>query len=188
MRINWRKEILTLPNFLSLLRLLLIPVYSALYLRGSHGAAGVTVALGCLTDAADGFLARSFHMASRFGALLDPIADKLTQFFLLLWLSLRYPALLPVLAVLAVKELFQLTALGVNLRRGLALKGALPLGKVSTGVLFASLTALVVLPQPAPWLIRAVAGVDLLCLMAALVQYAFAFFGPWRRVEPLAEE
>ena len=119
---DWKRDIFTIPNLLSLFRLGLIPVYIRLYLKAVEPAeyysAGVILAISCLTDAADGIIARHFHMVSMLGMILDPLADKLTQFTLILCLSLRYPVLNPVLALFVVKELFQLTLGAIILSRG----------------------------------------------------------------------
>ncbi|MCE5360286.1 CDP-diacylglycerol--glycerol-3-phosphate 3-phosphatidyltransferase [Candidatus Igneacidithiobacillus taiwanensis] len=69
-----------LPNFLTMLRILLIPVFVLLFFLGgaerSYGATAV-FALAALTDWADGYLARRYHGVSPFGTFLDPVADKL---------------------------------------------------------------------------------------------------------------
>ena len=114
MLINWKKEILTIPNLLSLFRLVLIPVYVILYLNATtpkeYFLSGAILAVSCLTDMVDGQIARRFNMISNVGKLLDPFADKATQFTLTLCLSLKYPVLHPVLALFLVKEIFQLIA------------------------------------------------------------------------------
>ncbi|MGN1306639.1 MAG: CDP-alcohol phosphatidyltransferase family protein [Faecousia sp.] len=79
-------RIFTLPNMLSFLRLLLIPVIVFLYDRGQYwGAFGVLVLSGA-TDVIDGWIARTFHLVSDFGKAIDPVADKLTQIAVLLCL------------------------------------------------------------------------------------------------------
>ena len=84
---NWKKDIFTIPNMLSVFRLLLIPVYVAIYLNAQtltdHLVAGSILAVSCLTDMIDGKIARHFNMISTTGKVLDPLADKLTQFTLL---------------------------------------------------------------------------------------------------------
>lgn len=191
MQINWKKEILTIPNLLSLIRLLLIPVYIVIYLNADESheylIAGLILAVSCLTDAVDGMIARQFNMMSRFGKLLDPIADKLTQFSLTLCLSLRYPVLHQVLALLVIKEIFQLTAVIVNLRRGKELAGALIMGKICTTVLFVSLISLVLFPNIDPKLVEIIAIVDFVFLSAAFVQYIFAFFGKYKKVQDIQD-
>ncbi|EQD59187.1 phosphatidylglycerophosphate synthase, partial [mine drainage metagenome] len=67
----------TCPNLLSALRLLLaLPVALAIGYR-DYPTALVLAALAALSDALDGFLARRFRWQSQFGAVLDPLADKL---------------------------------------------------------------------------------------------------------------
>ena len=134
--VNWKKEVFTIPNFLSLFRLLLIPVYMYLYLTAkntaSYIAAGSTLALSCLTDMIDGKIARKFNMISKVGIVLDPIADKATQVTLLVCLSLKYPVLYPVLGLMVIKETFQMVAGIVAYLNGKMLPGALMVGKVCT--------------------------------------------------------
>ena len=74
---NWKKELFTVPNLLSLLRLVLLPVYLGAYLRSKYLTAGGILLLSCLTDLLDGFLARKLHQVTDLGKVLDPLADKL---------------------------------------------------------------------------------------------------------------
>ncbi len=72
---------LTLPNLLTLFRILLIPVLVLVFylpFEWTHFAAALVFVLGALTDWADGWVARRFGQISEFGAFLDPVADKLT--------------------------------------------------------------------------------------------------------------
>lgn len=70
----------TLPNILTLLRIILIPVFILFFYLPFEGhywsSAGIFIAAS-VTDALDGFLARKLKQSSRFGAFLDPVADKL---------------------------------------------------------------------------------------------------------------
>jgi cardiolipin synthase (CMP-forming) len=66
-----------LPNSLSALRLIAAPFAAYLILRGFDTAALLVFALAGLSDALDGWLAKTFSLTSRFGAWLDPAADKL---------------------------------------------------------------------------------------------------------------
>ena len=148
---DWKKDLFTIPNLLSLFRLVLIPVYMVIYLNAKDHtdyfiAAGI-LAVSCLTDAIDGKIARHFNMISHVGKLLDPLADKLTQFALILCLTIRYPVMLTVLTLLVVKELTQAICLLLVVRKGKALKGALIMGKICTAFLFTSLVAMVVFPN-----------------------------------------
>ena len=88
---DWKKEIFTIPNILSLFRLALIPLYVSIYLNAKQEAdyylAAAILAVSCLTDLIDGQIARRFDMISTVGKVLDPFADKVTQFTLVVCLA-----------------------------------------------------------------------------------------------------
>ena len=74
-----KKEFLSLPNILSYIRILLIPVIVYFYLvKENYTVSAVIAALSGITDLADGFIARKFNATTNIGKILDPIADKLT--------------------------------------------------------------------------------------------------------------
>lgn len=182
MHINdWKKEVFTIPNLLSVFRLALIPVYARIYLNASSDSeytlAGIILALSSLTDLADGRIARRFQMVSTLGKILDPLADKLTQFVLTLCLSLRHPELWYLLALFIVKELFQLVMGIISLLHGQMLTGALAEGKVCTTVLFLSLIALVLFPGLSPQAVQAIVTADSLFLLISFASYIRAYFG-----------
>lgn len=186
---DWKKEVFTIPNLLSLFRLLLLPVYAYIYITATEGyqylIAASIMAVSCLTDMVDGQIARRFHMVSTLGKILDPLADKVTQFTLTLCLSLKYPVLRPVLILFVVKELFQLVVGYINLRRGKMLPGALMAGKVCTTVLFVSLIILVLYHNmPGLW-ISAIALIDTIFLTISFVSYILAYFGKNAKVQDL---
>ena len=177
---DWKKELFTIPNILSLFRLLLIPVYVAIYLNADsladyYIAAGI-LAVSCLTDLVDGKIARHFHMISTLGKFLDPLADKVTQFTLIICLTVRYPILWTIVGLFVVKEVFQLIAAAVNFRKGRVLKGALMTGKVCTTILFVSLVVMVLLPMLDIMVINIITLVDGLFLLVAFIHYIIVFF------------
>lgn len=178
---NWKKDILNIPNLLSLFRLLLIPVYVVIYLNAKESweywLAGGILAVSCMTDMVDGWIARKFNMITPLGKLLDPIADKFTQLVLTICLSLKYPVMRPVLILFLSKEFFQFFAALANYKKGKALDGALMAGKVCTTVLFISFTALIVIPEMDRRIVDTLAMVDGICLSFAFIQYIFAFCG-----------
>lgn len=186
---NWKKEIFTIPNLLSMFRLILIPVYVYIYLNATttyeYITAGSIMAVSCLTDMIDGKIARHFNMISTLGKILDPLADKVTQFTLTICLSLKYPPLRPVLILFVVKETFQLVVGFIHLRRGQMLPGALMAGKVCTTVLFVSLIAMVLFPAMPPAVVDALSAIDAGFLAFSFVSYILAYFGKHRKVEKL---
>lgn len=70
-------RVLTVPNVLSALRLVGVPAFLWLLLGGHDGWALTVLALSGVTDYLDGKVARTYHLESRVGQLLDPIADRL---------------------------------------------------------------------------------------------------------------
>jgi len=186
---SWKKEILTIPNLLSLFRLGLIPVYVRIYLKAREPVqfyiAGMIMALSCLTDLVDGKIARHFNMVSTLGKILDPLADKITQLSLTICLSLKYPVLNPVLVLFVVKEAIQLILGAVFLYRGKMLDGALMAGKICTTVLFTSLIALVLFPGIPAAAVKAIAITDSIFLMISLTHYLLAYFGKTAMIKDL---
>lgn len=128
----------TIPNVLSMVRLLLIPVFLVLLGIGELGWALVLIAVSAITDFVDGYVARRFDQVSRLGQLLDPAADRL--FILSTLLGLGWVGVLPwwLVAVIIGRDVL-LLLLGVVLANHRY--GPLPvhhLGKMGTfAILFA---------------------------------------------------
>lgn len=178
---NWKKEIFTIPNVLSMFRLALIPIYIDIYLnaQGPHHyyLAAAILAVSCLTDLIDGKIARHFNMITTLGKVLDPVADKATQFTLILCLAVRYPILWYLTALFVIKESFQLIAGGITWRKGKILNRALLSGKICTTVLFISLIVLVMLPTLSEKTVAIITLVDGVFMLISFVHYILAYCG-----------
>ncbi len=189
---NWKRDVFTIPNLLSLFRLLLIPVYVVIYLNArepmEYFLAGAILAVSCLTDMIDGKIARHFNMVSTLGKILDPIADKATQFTLTLCLSIKYPVLHYILVLFVVKECFQGIAAFVFYRKGKMLPGALFAGKICTTVLFISLILLVLMPDLDPKIVNSLAIVNAAFLIYAFIAYILAYFGKDPQLQDMEKE
>lgn len=176
---NWKHEILTIPNILSMIRLLMIPIYTDIYLNASkpedYWLAGSILALSCITDGLDGYIARRFHMCTMVGKILDPLADKLTQLTLTFCLCHHYRIMIPVLALLILKEVFQLIGTGILISRGITLPGPVPAGKLCTGIFFTSLIALVMYSNIPRGIILVIAMTDACLLLYAFLSYYSLF-------------
>ena len=177
---NWKKELLTIPNWLSLFRLLLIPVYMVIYLNANESTdyfiAGGILAESCLTDAIDGKIARHFNMISTVGKILDPLADKATQFTLIICLAVDHPILWLLVSLFVIKESFQLIAGLFTLRKGKMLSGALLSGKICTAVLFISLIVLVLMPELNINIVYAIVGLDCIVMLISFFSYAKVYY------------
>lgn len=128
---------LTIPNILSLFRLLLIPLIIWLYfLKEEYIYAAAVIMLSGITDMIDGYIARKFNMVSDVGKVLDPIADKLTQAAVLICLGSRYPLLLLLVLTMAVKEAVSGLMTLAAIKKTKEIKGADWHGKVTTCLLY----------------------------------------------------
>ena len=98
-------QLKSIPNILSLVRILLIPffLWAFLWKRSYLLSSGLLIFSG-LTDLCDGYIARRFNMVTELGKVLDPVADKLTQLAILFCLSLRYPVFLAALAAMCIRD------------------------------------------------------------------------------------
>ena len=171
-KIQWKWNI---PNVISLVRILLVPVFVVMYLKGlkpdqqvwQYWSFGVLVLSG-LTDCVDGYIARRFNQITDLGKVLDPIADKLTQVAVLVCLTVYRPRLLPLLIICFVKELCQVIGSAIMLRRNTKVDGAKWYGKISTIVFYGAMAALVL------WEDMSTTWVTVLTvLVAALMLFAF---------------
>lgn len=182
----------TIPNALSLFRIVLVPIFAVLYLKSEQqpallGWAIAVLVLSGLTDMLDGLIARKCNQISEIGKVLDPIADKLTQVTVVLCLTIRMPRLWPLLVICFIKELLQ--AIGAALllfRKRSQVQAARWYGKISTIVFYVTMALYVVFP-PAPhkpllgdwnmpiWLFMALGGLVAILMMIAFYGYARVF-------------
>lgn len=113
-------NIWTIPNALSFLRLLGVPVFFWLIVGPQEdGWALALLIFSSLTDWLDGFLARLLKQFSRLGELLDPLADRLYVVAALLALFIRDEVPLIVVVVLVARDVFLATVLAILKRQGI---------------------------------------------------------------------
>ncbi|SRR5579864_1739019 len=109
------RSLATIPNLLTLIRLLLAPFIFASILSGRHELALALFVLAALSDGVDGIVARSFHQVTKAGAYLDPIADKILLSGV--YLSLAMAGTIPFWFVVVIfgRDLFLLASSGIAL-------------------------------------------------------------------------
>jgi CDP-diacylglycerol--glycerol-3-phosphate 3-phosphatidyltransferase len=149
----WHELRRHVPNALTIVRFAAVPVFAWLYLRAGDGAAwgaGVFFAGAAITDQIDGFLARRWHVESRFGTIADPLADRLMigTAVVLMWATGRIPLL--VAAVVVGRDLALVVGYRLLNPRGLELEVTF-LGKLATWVLYASLAFVLVTAEGTAW-------------------------------------
>lgn len=152
-RILKKEQIFTIPNLLSLLRLLMIPAIVWLYCDAKNYIAAVgVIILSAVTDVADGIIARKFHMTSDFGKILDPLADKLTQAAMILCLTTRYSLMIPLIVEFILRELIMVILGYVTIRRKNSVNSSQWFGKLTTVMLYAVMMILILFPNIKLWL------------------------------------
>ena len=96
------------PNALTIIRFLLIPVIVISIFNGNYIIAFIFFTVSGITDIADGCIARKFNLISNFGKLMDPLADKLTQIATIASLTLKNIIPIWILAIVLLKELIMI--------------------------------------------------------------------------------
>ncbi len=167
------KFVWNIPNALSIVRLLLLPVFVVLILVVERDAdvpvwSFVVLVLSGVTDSLDGIIARRFNQITDIGKLLDPVADKITQVTVVICLAVRYTVLIPLVVICLIKELIQAAGGYILLRRGEKIQGARWFGKVSTFVFYGAMALIVLLPDMPNWV-----RIGLVVLVAALMLFSF---------------
>ena len=137
-------RVLTVPNVLTLLRILAVPVVLVLLLEGEDAAAATVFVLAALTDFLDGRIARRRGGAgtSHLGTILDPLADKLMLSSVAVVLAVRGLLPAPLVAILVGRDV--LTLLGSAVFRGKIMVNRV--GKLATAVLMASVAVVMYRP------------------------------------------
>jgi len=168
---------MNLPNALSTFRLLLVPVFAGVFfsdLPHAHGIAALVYAVAFCTDVLDGWIARKYDMVTKLGRVLDPLADKLMTFTVILCICLDQVVPMWAAIVFFCKEAIMGIGGAILLRRTKDVIPANWLGKTSTGVFFVVLAVLVLFPLPRPWPTVLISGA-LALTVASLIVYCLQY-------------
>lgn len=177
---KYKYKILTIPNALSLLRLLLLPVFACSYLNArterDYLTAAIILVISSLTDMIDGKIARRFDMVSDFGKLLDPIADKATHIVIAFCLCDNFPVMKALVLLLLLKEGCMFLFCLYGHFRGHIWDCAQWYGKVCTAFVFTVFVLMALFPQMPQPLSTVLIALCACFLAFSLVMYAREFF------------
>jgi CDP-diacylglycerol--glycerol-3-phosphate 3-phosphatidyltransferase len=172
---------LNVPNLLTVLRILLVPVIVVALLAETPNGdtlAAVVFAFAAFTDGLDGYIARSRGSVTTFGKLMDPLADKLLIIAPLV-LLVSLDRLAAWVAMVIIAREFAVTALRmVAAEQGMVIPAS-PLGKVKTTVQVLAIFALIAVPSTPAW----VDALVYLAVAVTIVSGTDYFFGLRRRIE-----
>jgi CDP-diacylglycerol--glycerol-3-phosphate 3-phosphatidyltransferase len=172
--LNW-------PNFLTVARILLVPVLVVALLSGAHDGdifAAIVFAVASITDFIDGYLARSRDSVTNFGKLMDPLADKLLIVAALISLVSLHRLAAWVAMVIIAREL-AVTVMRMGASQAGVIIAASNLAKVKTCVQIAAILAVIAVRGHPTW-------VDVLVYVAVAITVISGldyFFGLRRRLE-----
>ena len=164
--------VFTIPNLLSVFRLMLIPLFVFLYSRKHlplHGC--IVLIISGFTDILDGYIARNFNMVSNLGKILDPVADKLTQCATLICLTASHPVMLLPLSILFVKESLGAVLCLLAIKRSGQVQSSHWHGKLNTVFLY------IVLALHLVWLdIPRFFSFLVVCISCLMMLFSFALY------------
>ncbi len=168
-------QILTIPNLLSFFRIALAILFCFLFdsekTLSDNWPAFVVLGLNALSDCLDGKLARALNQVSELGKVLDPVADYLTKFALILCFVRKYPALLGFL-LLFLARVFIVAYFGWRTVRQVGKnQGAILVGKADTVVFYVVMLALVVFPDMPVSLAYALICISAVMMLLAIFLY-----------------
>jgi cardiolipin synthase len=164
-----KRDIFKIPNLLSLFRILLIPVFVYVYLFVTENiliSFGILV-VSFITDVADGYIARKYHMVTELGKVLDPLADKATQTAIIFLMWQKHYVSVFIFAIIFTKECIM--GLGALYLKKFIKSSIIPAnkwGKTATGGFYFSV-ALILLGVPH--------NIGIICLNITVVIMIVAF-------------
>lgn len=176
---------MNVPNFLSIVRIILIPVFAVVYLSAPEVApeaglwvpqyllaAGILLFSG-LTDVLDGVIARRCHQITKLGRILDPVADKLTQATVTVLMAVRNPewTILPILYI--GKEVLMLIGGVKLLKMHHDIAPSKWFGKLATAVFYITMILLIAMPGLPSW-----ATITAITLVIVTTVFAFGMYFP----------
>lgn len=129
---------MNIPNILTIIRLLLVPVFAFQFIIGNYIGAIVVFVICGITDVVDGYIARRYSMVTPFGKLMDPAADKILQVTALTLLTWKGLIPLAVVIVVTLKEFTMLVGSAFLYKRKVVVY-ANWYGKLATVLLFVSI-------------------------------------------------
>ena len=173
---------LNVPNVLTLVRILLVPVLVVVLLQATpHGSwvAAAVFAVAALTDTLDGYLARSRRSVTTFGKVMDPIADKLLIAAALISL-VSVGRVAPWAAMVIIAREFAVSGLRIAAGAQGVVIPASPLGKVKTISQVVAVLALIAAHDAGAWWAQALLYVAVAMTIASGADYFLNFR---RRIE-----
>lgn len=170
---------LNIPNMLSIFRLCMVPVFIISFFNADDDkpryAALIVYIIAQGTDALDGYIARKFNMITRLGRILDPLADKMMSFTVLVCLAIQTPMLWWVVGIYFLKESMMGIGALVLYKRVTDVPSSNWLGKLSTVYFYCMFIVVLLIHNLSPTVLMVLMIVGITLTLIAFVTYAITF-------------
>ncbi len=181
---NPEDRILTIPNVLSFIRIILIIPMTIFFLFRNYLGAAICVLVSALSDMFDGMIARRFDQVTKLGKILDPIADKLTLVAVIICIGIIIPNARILVAILATKDILMLLGGAYLIHLGITPPAAKWYGKAATVIFYVSIIVIVGIDlfggaaasEQYSLLIMILLAVTSVAMIFALIMYGVLFF------------
>ena len=190
------KDLMTIPNAISFIRILLITPFVAFFIAAkfipgnTYIPAVIILALSGISDLFDGMIARKFHQESELGKVLDPLADKLTLIAVGVCLIFIEPYILPLMIIMVLKDVLMIIGGTIVINQGIIPPKSSWYGKASTFMFYIAV-AMVVLMEIFDFhnetITLTVLGFTAGLMVFSLVNYAMIFFKIQKQVKEKRE-
>ena len=127
---------MNIPNLLTTIRLLLVPVFGKLLYSDLYIESVIVLLISGLTDVLDGFIARKYNMVTNWGKVADPFADKLMQLTSLLLLSVKKKIPFIIVIIILLKEIMMLIGTYILYTQDKLIVSANWYGKAATIIIY----------------------------------------------------
>ncbi len=168
-----------IPNILSLVRILILIPFIFYFLGDNYLVSMSIIIVSGLSDLFDGLIARKFNQITKLGAILDPVADKLTVISVVICLAIKIPSIIFIVCLLLLKEFLMISASIVLLKKKKVPESSKWYGKLATTSFYVAVGIIVFLK--AIWgienleLITILMSITLIFMAFALLKYFILF-------------
>ncbi|MGN0537381.1 MAG: CDP-alcohol phosphatidyltransferase family protein [Acutalibacteraceae bacterium] len=173
------KHNLTIPNLLSVLRLIVIYPFIVFAIDKNFIGAGIMLLISGLSDMFDGMIARRFNQVTQLGKMLDPVADKLTLIAVIICLYVLFPFILPFVIIMFTKEVLMIAGGILLLKKRIKPPAARWYGKAATAIFYVSVISIVLMDaiwgMEEVWLINTLVIITTAAMVFALIMYLRMF-------------
>ncbi|MCI9093416.1 MAG: CDP-alcohol phosphatidyltransferase family protein [Coprobacillus sp.] len=171
-----KKEVFSIPNLMCYFRILLVPIFVYVYFTAETGQGHLLSAfillLSSISDFLDGYIARKYNMVTELGKLIDPVADKLTQFVVACVLMYTYPAYSFLVAIIVLKDgMLLFVGWYIYRKKAKHLAQAEMPGKIATAVFFVVSILLIAFNIPHTVIASIMIYTTLVLMILAMIYY-----------------